>query len=96
MVSIFPKRQWMSPGLGRQRPEVLVEIENVPTLTTRELAELFDVSNAPIENHLRQLGKKNRAEKWVSDELSQSNKTARVNLRSYSKSARRRISFIES
>src|SRR5689334_21431872 len=49
---------------GRHPPEVsnkdlLVEIENHPTLTTRELAELFDVSHSAIEKHLHQLGKKN-------------------------------------
>src|SRR4051812_1796273 len=40
--------------------DLLAEIEEIPALTTRELAEMFDVSHTTIENHLHRVGKKSR------------------------------------
>ena len=65
MVSTLSKWQRGSPGWAAwETPsrsdwcDLLAEIEEDPALTTRELAEMFNVSHTKIGNHLHRVGKK--------------------------------------
>jgi len=57
---------------GRGSPlavELKVLVEADPRITILELAEKLDVSHPTVLDHLRQLGKSKKLDKWVSHEL---------------------------
>ena len=56
------------------------EIELDPRQTTRELAQMFGVSQTCISEHLHKIGKKNRQGKWVPHTLSDSNRATRITM----------------
>jgi len=71
---------------GRGRPSdfddqaLLAAVEEDESLTTRMLAEQFDVDHSTIVRHLKKLGKVWKLAGWVPHELSQQNKDERVRI----------------
>ena len=71
---------------GRGRPsdfddDVLLEtVEEDESLTTRMLAEQFDVNHSTIVRCLKKLGKVWKLAGWVPHELSEHNKAERVRI----------------
>jgi histone-lysine N-methyltransferase SETMAR len=69
---------------GRGRPSdfddnaLIQAVEEDESLTTRMLAEQFDVDQSTIVRHLKKLGKVWKLGGWVPHELSDDNKTERV------------------
>jgi [histone H3]-lysine36 N-dimethyltransferase SETMAR len=55
-------------------------IESNPRQSTRELAVMLGVDNTTICDHLRQIGKVKKLEKWVPHELSEKNKNQRLSI----------------
>lgn len=53
-------------------------VSNEPLLTTREIAEKFDVTHTAIENHLKKLGFVYKWCRWVPHELSERNLADRI------------------
>lgn len=62
-----------------ERDAVLEAIEETPSLTTRMLAEDFGCSHTAIEDILHDLGKVWKKTRWVPHELTDAQKTKRVN-----------------
>lgn len=60
--------------------DLLNAIEIDPSLSSRELAEMFNLDHGSILKHLHQLGKVNRTGKWVPHVLTQDNKNTRINV----------------
>ena len=59
---------------------LLATVEENESLTTRMLAEQFDVHHSTIVRHLKKLGKVWKLAGWVPHELSQQNKDERVRI----------------
>lgn len=53
-------------------------VEDDPSLTTRTLADMFGTSHTTIEKYLHDMGKSNRAGKWIPHSLSDVNKATRI------------------
>ena len=60
--------------------ELKAAIDSDPAQTTRELAEWFGCHHSTIADHLHAIGKVNKCGKWVPHELSDLNKTTRINM----------------
>ncbi|CAD5208038.1 unnamed protein product [Bursaphelenchus xylophilus] len=66
----------------RGRPSNVIEVEANPRITVRQLAEDFGVSIGTISNHLKQIGKSKKLDKWVPHELNENQKNRRFDVSS--------------
>mgnify|MGYP000394976291 CR=1 FL=1 len=60
--------------------ELLKVVEENPRVTTEELAIMFDCSNSTIFEHLKSLGKKCKAGRWVPHTLTANNRAQRLSI----------------
>ena len=72
------------PRTGRPQEvsndDLLEVVEENPRVTTDELAIMFDCSNSTIFEHLKSLGKKCKAGRWVPHTLTANNRTQRLSI----------------
>lgn len=57
-----------------------IQIESNPQQSTRELADIFGVDNTTVCDHLRQIGKVKKLQKWVPHQLNENCKNQRLSI----------------
>lgn len=76
--------------------ELRAAVEDDPHITTRELAELLDVSHQTVSSHLQAIGKVSKIDQWVPHELTDFDRKRRLDAATTLLSFRRTNNWLKS